>query len=47
VALAEAERAIADQVEREDRRLPLTDEEREAHRVFGVELRDPDDYGVS
>jgi hypothetical protein len=44
-ALSEAERVIAEQVEREDRRLPVTEEEREASRVFGVELRDPDDYG--
>jgi hypothetical protein len=38
-------RIIADQGEREERRLPLSEEELEAHRVFGVELRDPDDYG--
>jgi len=43
--LSEAERVLAEQLEREDRRLPVTEEEREAHRVFGVELRDPDDYG--
>jgi hypothetical protein len=45
VALAEAERVIADQHEREERRLPLTDEEERAAQVFGVEPRDPDDYG--
>jgi hypothetical protein len=45
VARERTERALADQHEREERRLPLTDEEERAARVFGVEPRDPDDYG--
>jgi hypothetical protein len=40
-----AESALAEQLEREEGRLPVSEEEREASRVFGVELRDPDDYG--
>lgn len=37
--------AIAEQVEREAQRLPVTEEEKRATEHFGHEPRDPDDYG--